>query len=131
MAKSTPAARPTRATSALLTGGGSGSALAAFAQTLPDPYKTWLSLASPAVSAVIAACWPLLLNWASAKLAAMLSRNAKKRAIRAMDEFLVTQQKRLETEQLDPTTKDLILKRISEVQRADAEHSIIAIYTDS
>jgi hypothetical protein len=122
--------KPTRATSALLTGGGAGAGLAAFAQTLSEPYKTWISIAAPAASAVIAAFWPLLLNWSSERFSTLIAERTKKRAIKAMDDYIIVQQRRLEDKGLDDGAKQLIKQRIAEVQRAsaDQEHSTVSIY---
>src|SRR4051812_10569723 len=103
MAKASPAApkeKPSRATAAVLTGGGAGAGLAAFAQTLSEPYKTWISIVAPAGSAIIAAFWPLLLNWVLARIAEALAERTKKRAIRAMDDYIAKQQCRLKDDSL-------------------------------
>ena len=47
--------------SAAITGGISGSALATFAQTLREPYRTYVMLLAPAATAAITSFWPLLL----------------------------------------------------------------------
>src|SRR5258708_4504820 len=88
MAKAKPATfkeKQSRPTVAVLTGGGAGTSLAAFAQTLSEPYKAWVSIAAPAASAIIAAFLPIYLNWASAQFATAITERTKRRAVKAID----------------------------------------------
>lgn len=54
-------ARPMAPGSAALTGGVSGSAMATFAQSLREPYRTYVMLLAPAMTAAITSFWPLVL----------------------------------------------------------------------
>jgi hypothetical protein len=48
---------------AVLTSGASGTAIASFAQTFKEPYKTWVTISAPAATALIQLTWPYIQSW--------------------------------------------------------------------
>jgi hypothetical protein len=118
---------------AVITAGGGGGAVAAWAKTVPEPYQSLATYAAPAIAALIVAVWPKFMRWFSLLAYWYFIAKAKRRLITAMDEFIASQKKRLEDPSLSPEARKKIEANIKEVERAraDAELEIVKTYMQS
>lgn len=113
-------------TSAVVSGGSTGGALAAFAQTPEEPYRTWCSIASPALAAIVASAWPRIAQ----RVKSYLDKKDAQRAIAGMKEFVKTQKERLKDRSLSQDAEAGIKARIAAVEEAITERSFSLVASD-
>lgn len=79
-------------------GVGSGTLVFVIAQTLPEPYKFWLSAASPTISAICAAAWvflrlQLVRRWGEWEMRRAINR-AKRTVRRGLNRKNISEERR-------------------------------------
>jgi hypothetical protein len=100
-------------------GVGGGSAIVLFAQTLPDPYKIWLSIAAPTISAVIASCFPYIRDYATLKIANYVDNHETISVpIKNLKKVISLEKERLKDRSLSKETRGQIEENIKNAQDA-------------
>jgi hypothetical protein len=119
-----PRTRPERAASKRSAGTGiaGGSGVAAVAQLLPPPYQAVLSLVAPALSVLIAAWGPRLLDAVTLGIEYFVGWCKHAHALRRHRVYLARQRKRLKEQDLTPERRKAIEDAIEETQASIDRH---------
>jgi hypothetical protein len=124
---STSLPAPSRPKSGAVTGGGIGSAIAVFAQTLRDPYKTWAVMLAPSIAVVITATWPRVQLWASEQMQSLFVYANRVKIRWVLDRYIKKQKKKLENGKLTKEQRTQITANIKKVEDAMIDHDFASV----
>ncbi len=118
---------PSRPKSGAVTGGGGGSAIAVFAQTLRDPYKTWAVMLAPSIAVAIMAGWPRVQSWASGQLQSLFLYAYRVKIRWVLGRFIKKQKKKLADGKLTKEQRAQITANIKKVEDAMIDHDFASV----
>jgi hypothetical protein len=115
-----PAQRAPVSRSACVTGGASGGALCAYALTLPEPYRSWVSIGSAGLSAAITAYWPAFYDWSLCQFKSLLEDIKLKRAKSGLLKMRRELKERLKDRSLSPQAKQDTQENLAKIEKTIA-----------
>lgn len=127
-----PSRKPPSKKAAVLTagvGGTGGGAIALLAQSVREPYRTWISVIAPTLAAGFTAWWPRLVAWNERRVERDAPRLERRRIVREIDDYIAGQRRRLKKDRtLSPDLRKTIEVQVAKAQdmRAKVEFRLVS-----